>query len=113
MYKRQIEDTVNFSSLGFVVIDEQHRFGVAQRARLWSKNVQPPHVLVMTATPVSYTHLDVYKRQTLYLPAWISSNVSSISSGEISARKPKRPVLIPKIGIPFLQMCIRDSSGSA
>ena len=41
-----IEDTVNFSSLGFVVIDEQHRFGVAQRARLWSKNIQPPHVLV-------------------------------------------------------------------
>ena len=50
-----IEDTVNFSSLGFVVIDEQHRFGVAQRARLWSKNVQPPHVLVMTATPIPRT----------------------------------------------------------
>ena len=47
-----IEDTVNFSSLGLVVIDEQHRFGVAQRARLWTKNVQPPHVLVMTATPI-------------------------------------------------------------
>ena len=46
-----IEDTVNFSSLGLVVIDEQHRFGVAQRARLWTKNAQPPHVLVMTATP--------------------------------------------------------------
>ena len=41
-----IEDTVNFSSLGFVVIDEQHRFGVAQRARLWSKNVQPPPSLM-------------------------------------------------------------------
>ena len=50
-----IEDTVNFSSLGFVVIDEQHRFGVAQRARLWSKNIQPPHVLVMTATPIPRT----------------------------------------------------------
>ena len=47
-----IEDTVNFSSLGLVVIDEQHRFGVAQRARLWTKNPQPPHVLVMTATPI-------------------------------------------------------------
>ena len=47
-----IEDTVNFSSLGLVVIDEQHRFGVAQRARLWTKNAQPPHVLVMTATPI-------------------------------------------------------------
>ena len=50
-----IEDTVIFSSLGLVVIDEQHRFGVAQRARLWTKNVQPPHVLVMTATPIPRT----------------------------------------------------------
>lgn len=50
-----IEDTVNFSSLGLVVIDEQHRFGVAQRARLWTKNVYPPHVLVMTATPIPRT----------------------------------------------------------
>lgn len=50
-----IEDTVNFSSLGLVVIDEQHRFGVAQRARLWTKNVHPPHVLVMTATPIPRT----------------------------------------------------------
>ncbi|MDL2247428.1 ATP-dependent DNA helicase RecG [Bacteroides sp. OttesenSCG-928-J23] len=50
-----IEDTVEFSSLGLVVIDEQHRFGVAQRARLWSKNLQPPHVLVMTATPIPRT----------------------------------------------------------
>jgi len=47
-----IEDTVNFSKLGLVIIDEQHRFGVAQRARLWAKNPEhPPHVLVMTATP--------------------------------------------------------------
>ena len=50
-----LEDTVNFASLGFVVIDEQHRFGVAQRARLWTKNVFPPHVLVMTATPIPRT----------------------------------------------------------
>lgn len=50
-----IEDTVNFASLGFVVIDEQHRFGVAQRARLWTKSAQPPHVLVMTATPIPRT----------------------------------------------------------
>lgn len=50
-----IEDTVNFSSLGLVVIDEQHRFGVAQRAKLWAKNVSPPHVLVMTATPIPRT----------------------------------------------------------
>ena len=50
-----IEDTVNFSSLGLVVIDEQHRFGVAQRAKLWAKNSCPPHVLVMTATPIPRT----------------------------------------------------------
>lgn len=50
-----LEDTVNFSSLGMVVIDEQHRFGVAQRAKLWRKNTCPPHVLVMTATPIPRT----------------------------------------------------------
>ena len=50
-----LEDTVGFSSLGMVVIDEQHRFGVAQRAKLWSKNTRPPHVLVMTATPIPRT----------------------------------------------------------
>ncbi len=50
-----LEDTVDFHALGLVVIDEQHRFGVAQRARLWGKNVRPPHVLVMTATPIPRT----------------------------------------------------------
>ena len=50
-----IEDTVQFKSLGLVVIDEQHRFGVAQRARMWAKNSIPPHVLVMTATPIPRT----------------------------------------------------------
>ncbi|MCM1151144.1 MAG: ATP-dependent DNA helicase RecG [Alistipes sp.] len=50
-----IEDRVQFANLGFVVIDEQHRFGVEQRARLWTKNRQPPHVLVMTATPIPRT----------------------------------------------------------
>ncbi len=50
-----IEDTVRFHKLGFVVIDEQHRFGVAQRAKLWKKNKVPPHVLVMTATPIPRT----------------------------------------------------------
>ncbi len=50
-----IEDNVKFRNLGFVVIDEQHRFGVAQRARLWQKNLIPPHVLVMTATPIPRT----------------------------------------------------------
>lgn len=50
-----IEDPVKFKSLGFVVIDEQHRFGVAQRAKLWNKAVLPPHMLVMTATPIPRT----------------------------------------------------------
>jgi len=50
-----IEETVQFSNLGLVIIDEQHRFGVAQRAKLWKKNIQPPHVLVMTATPIPRT----------------------------------------------------------
>ncbi|HBX89101.1 MAG TPA: ATP-dependent DNA helicase RecG, partial [Marinilabiliaceae bacterium] len=50
-----IEDSVLFSKLGLVVIDEQHRFGVEQRARLWRKNLNPPHVLVMTATPIPRT----------------------------------------------------------
>jgi ATP-dependent DNA helicase RecG len=50
-----LEDKVLFKNLGFVVIDEQHRFGVAQRARLWAKNTLPPHVLIMTATPIPRT----------------------------------------------------------
>lgn len=50
-----IEDNVVFAKLGLVVIDEQHRFGVAQRAKLWAKNIIPPHVLVMTATPIPRT----------------------------------------------------------
>ncbi|MBR3826185.1 MAG: ATP-dependent DNA helicase RecG [Alistipes sp.] len=50
-----IEDRVQFSNLGYVVIDEQHRFGVEQRAKLWTKNQQPPHILVMTATPIPRT----------------------------------------------------------
>lgn len=50
-----LEDTVQFHNLGLAVIDEQHRFGVAQRARMWSKNNVPPHILVMTATPIPRT----------------------------------------------------------
>lgn len=50
-----IEDRVQFENLGLVVIDEQHRFGVEQRAKLWTKNSQPPHILVMTATPIPRT----------------------------------------------------------
>ncbi|NCC72931.1 MAG: ATP-dependent DNA helicase RecG [Sphingobacteriia bacterium] len=50
-----IEDAVRFNNLGLVIIDEQHRFGVEQRAKLWQKNTTPPHVLVMTATPIPRT----------------------------------------------------------
>lgn len=50
-----VEDTVKFQNLGLAVIDEQHRFGVSQRAKLWTKNTRPPHVLVMTATPIPRT----------------------------------------------------------
>ena len=50
-----IEDAVKFNNLGLAVVDEQHRFGVAQRAKLWKKNTLPPHVLVMTATPIPRT----------------------------------------------------------
>ncbi len=50
-----LEDSVQWTNLGFVVVDEQHRFGVAQRAKLWAKNICPPHILVMTATPIPRT----------------------------------------------------------
>lgn len=50
-----LEDVVQFSNLGIVVIDEQHRFGVAQRSKMWGKNATPPHVLIMTATPIPRT----------------------------------------------------------
>jgi ATP-dependent DNA helicase RecG len=50
-----LEDVVQFSNLGIVVIDEQHRFGVAQRSKMWGKNTTPPHVLIMTATPIPRT----------------------------------------------------------
>ena len=50
-----IEPVVKFQNLGMVIIDEQHRFGVEQRSKLWRKNIKPPHVLVMTATPIPRT----------------------------------------------------------
>ncbi len=50
-----IEETVQFNNLGFAIVDEQHRFGVAQRAKLWKKSSIPPHILVMTATPIPRT----------------------------------------------------------
>ena len=50
-----LEDKVKFKNLGLAIIDEQHRFGVAQRSKLWKKNDSPPHILVMTATPIPRT----------------------------------------------------------
>jgi ATP-dependent DNA helicase RecG len=50
-----LEDTVKFKNIGLVVIDEQHRFGVAQRSKMWKKNLNPPHILIMTATPIPRT----------------------------------------------------------
>ena len=50
-----LEDNVRFMNLGYVIIDEQHKFGVAQRSKLWKKNIIPPHILVMTATPIPRT----------------------------------------------------------
>ena len=50
-----LEDVVQFKNIGFVVIDEQHRFGVAQRAKMWNKNIQAPHMLIMSATPIPRT----------------------------------------------------------
>ena len=50
-----LEENVQFKNIGLAVIDEQHRFGVAQRAKMWGKNIIPPHVLVMTATPIPRT----------------------------------------------------------
>jgi len=50
-----LEDKVIFKNLGFTIIDEQHRFGVAQRSKMWLKNKLPPHILVMTATPIPRT----------------------------------------------------------
>lgn len=50
-----IEDSVQFKKLGFAIVDEQHRFGVEQRAKLWKKSILPPHILVMTATPIPRT----------------------------------------------------------
>ncbi len=64
-----IEDKVAFRQLGYVVIDEQHRFGVEQRARLWTKNEQPPHILVMTATLKMFGFLrdEIRKRRQVYI----------------------------------------------
>ena len=80
-----IEDRVQFSNLGFVVIDEQHRFGVEQRARLWTKNEQPPHILVMTATPIP---------RTLYIALMGARDMSSIETPPVN-RQPVQTSVCP------------------
>ncbi len=80
-----IEDSVQFHSLGLAVIDEQHRFGVAQRARLWAKNAVAPHILVMTATPIPRT-----LAMTLYGDLDVSV-IDQLPPG----RKPIRTIHIP------------------
>ena len=62
-----IEDEVQFKNLGFVVIDEQHRFGVEQRAKLWKKNIVPPHILVMTATPNGFLKKEIAKGRQVFV----------------------------------------------
>lgn len=93
-----LEEEVVFENLGMVIIDEQHRFGVAQRAKLWKKNTIPPHVLVMTATPIPrtlamtvYGDLDVsasmsYPRdESQYKPCYSTTTVGQASTHHCDA----------------------------
>ena len=89
-----IEDNVRFARLGFVVIDEQHRFGVAQRARMWKKSEIPPHVLVMTATPIPrtlamtvYGDLDVIQSAPITLSGKISPSNAPRSVPSVQPKK--------------------------
>ena len=82
-----IEDNVVFKNLGFAVIDEQHKFGVAQRAQLWKKNTIPPHVLVMTATPIP---------RTLALTAYGDLDYSVIDELP-PGRQPVQHYIVPKV----------------
>ena len=77
-----IEDPVLFKNLGLVIIDEQHRFGVAQRARMWSKSDNPPHILVMTATPIP---------RTLAMTLYGDLDISVLMSCPREGNRSKRP----------------------
>ena len=92
-----IEDSVQFHSLGLAVIDEQHRFGVAQRARLWAKNAIAPHILVMTATPIPRT-----LAMTLYGDLDVSV-IDQLPPG----RKPIRTLHIPDTDLGRLYEAVR------
>ena len=93
-----IEDSVQFHSLGLAVIDEQHRFGVAQRARLWAKNAIAPHILVMTATPIPRT-----LAMTLYGDLDVSV-IDQLPPG----RKPIRTLHIPDTDLGRLYEAVRS-----
>ncbi len=93
-----IEDNVQFENLGFAVIDEQHKFGVAQRARLWKKNTIPPHVLVMTATPIP---------RTLALTAYGDLDYSVIDELP-PGRKPVQTLHRPESARPQVMSFVKD-----
>lgn len=93
-----IEDDVQFENLGFAVIDEQHKFGVAQRAQLWKKNTIPPHVLVMTATPIP---------RTLALTAYGDLDYSVIDELP-PGRKPVQTLHRPESARPQVMSFVKD-----
>jgi ATP-dependent DNA helicase RecG len=93
-----IEEDVLFKNLGFSVIDEQHKFGVAQRARLWKKNTIPPHVLVMTATPIP---------RTLALTAYGDLDYSIIDELP-PGRKPVQTLQRPESARPQVMSFVKD-----
>jgi len=93
-----IEDNVQFENLGFAVIDEQHKFGVAQRAQLWKKNTIPPHVLVMTATPIP---------RTLALTAYGDLDYSVIDELP-PGRKPVQTLHRPESARPQVMSFVKD-----
>ncbi len=96
-----IEDTVVFQNLGLCIIDEQHRFGVAQRAQLWKKNTMAPHMLVMTATPIP---------RTLAMTTYGDLDVSTIAQLP-PGRKPITTVYRPEIQRARVMEFIRDEIG--